>query len=130
MKYLKYPKKQQNINKLVSSTKLNINQFIYCICLGEQTIVLRSDYMQVTKQSWNTNYMWIAYPWRRNELPAPHIVYNPSMKSVGESGVSTGFHRSWVGVVQVLDWSNSLKSFPWTGIRGLNGSCVTEGLIR
>lgn len=74
--------------------------------------------------------MWIAKPWRRYELPAPHTVYKPSMKSVGESGTSTGFHRSWVGVAELFDRSNSLTSFPWPGILGLNGSWVTDGFTR
>lgn len=86
--------------------------------------------MKIVNQLWNMDYMWIAYPCRRNELPAPQTVYNPSIKSVGESGISTGFHRSWVGLVELLDWLNSLTSFPWMGTRGLNGSCVTDGLIR
>lgn len=74
--------------------------------------------------------MWIAKPWRRYELPAPHTVYKPSMKSVGESWTSTGFHRSWVGVAELFDRSNSLTSFPWPGSLGLNGSWVTDGFTR
>lgn len=88
------------------------------------------DYNQRGNQKEIDLYMWIAKPWRRNELPAPHIVYNPSMKSVGDSGISSGLHLSWVGFVRLFDASNSLTSFFWAGTRGLNGSCVTDGLIR
>lgn len=74
--------------------------------------------------------MWMAKPCLRYELPAPHTVYRPSMKSVGVSGISTGFHLNWVGVAELFDWSNSATSFPWMGTLGLKGSCVTDGLIR
>jgi len=74
--------------------------------------------------------MWIAYPWRMKELPEPQTVNNPSMKSVGESGISVGFHRSWVGFVELFESLNSLKIFLLEGTRALNGSWVTEGLIR
>ena len=85
------------------------------------------------KKEWNReiSYMWIANPWRRKELPAPHTVYRPSIKSVGWSGIWGGFHRSWVGVAEALDWLlNSLTSFSWPASRRLNGSCVTDGFIR
>lgn len=74
--------------------------------------------------------MWIAYPWRMKELPEPHMVDNPSMKSIGESGASMGFHLSWVGLAELLELLNSLKILPLPGTLGLNGSWVTDGLIR
>lgn len=108
-------------------------QLEFCWLSGKSSVVSKQtpDHSAYTLQVHLKSYMWTAYPCRRNGLPAPQIVNNPSMKSVLTSGMSSGFHRNWVGVTVEFDESvKSLMRFSWAGCRGQKGSWVTDGFMR